>query len=84
MGHSGSLLVDRFDYIDPAVDAEKLAGLLIQLFKFFSVPVEVRCDEQIRPQIYTVSGTGRMSNISFNYTEPWDITADYISKYIKM
>lgn len=45
-------------YIDSAVDAEELARLIIEFFQVFSVPVEIRCEEQVRPQVYTVSVRG--------------------------
>lgn len=45
----------HFIYIDSAVDAEELAGLIIELFQVFSVPIEIWCDEEVRPQVYTVS-----------------------------
>lgn len=45
----------HFIYVDSAVDAEELAGLIIELFQVFSVPVEIWCDEEVRPQVYTVS-----------------------------
>lgn len=45
----------RFNYIDPAVDAEELAGLVIEFFQVFTVPVKIRCDEKVRPQVDTVS-----------------------------
>lgn len=47
-----------FIYIHSAVDAEELAGLIVQLFQIFSVPVEIWCDEQVGPQVYTVSVRG--------------------------
>ena len=47
-----------FNYIDSAVDAEELAGLIVKFFQVFSVPVEIRCDEQVRSQVYTVSVRG--------------------------
>lgn len=45
----------RRPYVHSAVDAEELAGLVVQLFQVLSVPVEIRCEEQVRPQVYTVS-----------------------------
>lgn len=42
-------------YVHSAVDAEKLAGLIIELFQMFTVPVEIWGEEQVRPQVYTVS-----------------------------
>lgn len=42
-------------YIDSAGDAEKLAGLIIEPFQIFTVPVEIWGEEQVRPQVYTVS-----------------------------
>lgn len=42
-------------YINSAVDAEELAGLVVQLFQIFPVPVEIWCHEEVRPQVYTVS-----------------------------
>ncbi len=45
-------------YIDSAVDAEELAGFIIEFFQVFSVPVEIWCEEQVRPQVYTVSVRG--------------------------
>lgn len=53
-------------YIDSAVDAEELAGLFIELFQVFSVPVEIWCDEQVRPQVYTVSVRQTYKNKGFN------------------
>lgn len=47
-----------FTYIHSAVDAEELAGLIIEFFQIFSVPVEIWCEEQVRPQVYTVSVKG--------------------------
>lgn len=52
-----------FNYIDPAVDAEELAGLVVEFFQIFSVPVEIRSEEQVRPQVYTVpvrTGHGKL------------------------
>lgn len=42
-------------YVHSAVDAEELAGLIIELFQVFTVPVEIWGQEQVRPQVYTVS-----------------------------
>ena len=44
------------NYLDATVDAEELTGLVIQLLQLLSVPVEVRSHEQVRTQVYTVSG----------------------------
>lgn len=50
--------VTAFIYVDSAVDAEELAGLIVEFFQVFSVPVEIWCEEQVRPQVYTVSVRG--------------------------
>lgn len=43
-----------FHYIDPAIDAEELAGFVVQFFQIFSVPVEIGSEKQVRPQVYAV------------------------------
>lgn len=45
-------------YIHSAVDAEELASLIIEFFQIFSIPVEIWCEEQVRPQVYTMSVKG--------------------------
>lgn len=42
-------------YVHSAVDAEELACLLVELFQVLSVPVEIWGEEQVRPQVDTVS-----------------------------
>lgn len=49
-------------HIHSAVDAEELAGLIVQLFQIFPVPVEVWRHEQVRPQVYTVSVKKKKGN----------------------
>lgn len=44
-------------HVDSAVDAEELTRLFVELLQVFSVPVEVRSDEQVGPQVYAVSVT---------------------------
>lgn len=48
-------------YVDPAVDAEELAGLVVDLLQVFSVPVEIRREEEVGPQVNTVSARGGTS-----------------------
>lgn len=42
-------------YVYSAVNTEELAGLFIELFQMFTVPVEIWREEQVRPEVYTVS-----------------------------
>lgn len=45
-------------YVDSAVDAKELARLVVELLQVFSVPVEIWSEEQVGPQVDTVSFGG--------------------------
>ena len=46
-------------HLNPAVDTEKLACLIIELLQVLSVPVEIRCDEQVGAQVYAEPGVSK-------------------------
>lgn len=53
-------------YVHSAVDAQELAGLIIEPFQIFTVPVEIWGQEQVGPQVYTVSDrNGRLETPSW-------------------
>lgn len=38
-------------HLDPAIDAEELASLIVELLQILSIPVEVGGDEQVRAEV---------------------------------
>lgn len=45
-------------HLDPAVDAEELAGLVVDLLQVLSVPVKVGREQEVGAQVDAMSGDG--------------------------